>query len=78
MGYIIRKRIDSACNRMRCGGMNVTEAAFASGFNDPSCFYRRFRALKGIMPRMYMTEGAKGYGRSFMRRQIMSTAGFTR
>lgn len=54
MAYIIRKRIDSACNRMRCEGMNVTEAAFASGFNDPSYFSRRFRALKGITPRAYL------------------------
>ena len=57
MGYIIRKRIDSACNRMRYEGMNVTEAAFASGFNDPSYFSRRFRALKGVTPRAYMAAG---------------------
>ena len=50
--YINRLRVERACLKMT-EGSNITQAAFASGFNDMSYFSRIFKRYKGVTPREY-------------------------
>lgn len=52
-GYLNRKRFEVAKSLMEYHDMNITEACFAVGFNDPSYFSRVFRRLEGITPSSY-------------------------
>ena len=59
--YVNRLRVERTCLRMAESGCNITEAAFASGFNDMSYFSRMFKRYKGMTPREYrrkLTDGA--------------------
>lgn len=51
--YINRLRIDRACYEISIGGLNVTEAAFESGFNELSYFSKVFKRYKGVSPGEY-------------------------
>lgn len=51
--YINRLRIDRACYDMTVNKMNVTEAAYESGFNELSYFSKIFKKYKGITPGQY-------------------------
>lgn len=50
LNYITEKRLFLARQYLK-SGMNATQACFASGFTDYSCFYKAFRARFGIPPR---------------------------
>lgn len=52
--YLIRLRIHRACDRLRRGDLNVTEAALQAGFNDSNYFARQFRQVMGCAPREYL------------------------
>ncbi|MBN1863420.1 MAG: helix-turn-helix domain-containing protein [Victivallales bacterium] len=51
--YLIRTRMEKAAEVLRNSRANVTEAAFASGFNDSNYFVRQFRRHFGITPGKY-------------------------
>lgn len=51
--WILKQRIDYACELLRDSRFNVAEVGWASGFNDTSYFIRVFRKFQGITPRRY-------------------------
>lgn len=51
--YLIRTRILRGAEMLRGGRMNVSDAAFAVGFNDSNYFSRQFRRIIGESPRRY-------------------------
>lgn len=53
MRYVARLRIERACDLLRAGEANVTEAAFRVGFGDSNHFSRQFRRAMGYTPREY-------------------------
>lgn len=55
MDYVNRVRVENACYEMTAHHKTVTEAALASGFNDPNYFTRVFKKYKGIAPKKYLT-----------------------
>lgn len=55
--YINEVRCQSASALLRKGA-TVTEAALASGFNDPAYFSRIFKKMRGISPACYQREHA--------------------
>jgi AraC family transcriptional regulator len=50
--YLLRVRLDEAARRLH-EGASVTEACFATGFNNLSYFIRAFRSRFGIPPSKY-------------------------
>ena len=56
MQYIINSRLDHALHLMKNEGMTVQAAAYRSGFNNASAFYRAFKIYKGGSPGTYITE----------------------
>ena len=56
MQYIISSRIDNAIHLIQNEGMTVQSAAYRSGFNNASAFYRAFKIYKGSSPGTYITE----------------------
>ena len=50
--YLVRLRLGHAMRLLRLRG-NITEVAFASGFNDSNYFSYTFRKLTGVSPREY-------------------------
>jgi len=51
--YLLNLRLRRAQHLLRCTGLNITEVAFESGFNDSNYFTRQFRKQIGISPREY-------------------------
>lgn len=51
--YLRRARIERAAGLLRAGTHNVTEAAFAVGYNSLGHFSKNFRALMGCWPAEY-------------------------
>ena len=47
--WLIRRRLATASERLRCGAP-VTTAALAAGFTDPAYFSRQFRRVMGVPP----------------------------
>ena len=54
--YVIRYRIIEACRLLRNPSMQVTDIAYAVGFNDASYFSRTFRRHMGVSPSAFGTE----------------------
>ena len=54
--YVIRYRILEACRLLQDPNANITDVAFAVGFNDASYFSRTFRRYIGMSPSNYCTE----------------------
>jgi two-component system response regulator YesN len=48
--YLIRVRIDNAKKLLTGSGLNITEIAFASGFNDSNYFSTIFKQKVGVSP----------------------------
>jgi len=61
--YLLNLRLRKAEELLRDPTMNITEAAFACGFNDSNHFSRSFKAFSGLAPREYKKsrEVAGGY-----------------
>ena len=57
--YLIRVRIEQACQRLRETEEDLSEIAFDLGFCDQSAFTAQFRKRMGLTPRKYRKE----YGR---------------
>ena len=51
--YVQARRIERAASLIGDGGMGVSDAAFAVGFNDSGYFSRVFKRLKGMAPTEY-------------------------
>jgi AraC-like DNA-binding protein len=51
--YLQRLRIHKGARLLQGKDVNVTEAAFACGFNDSSYFARQFRRVLGVSPRQF-------------------------
>ena len=51
--FVNQVRLDAACRELVAGGGNVSEAAFASGFNSLSYFNRTFRSAHKCSPKEY-------------------------
>lgn len=54
--YINIYRINIACEMIAAGQKNITEVAFACGFNDLSYFIKIFKRYKGLSPKAYLKE----------------------
>lgn len=52
--YINIYRINVACEMIAAGQRNITEVAFACGFNDLSYFIKIFKRYKGVSPKAYL------------------------
>ncbi len=65
--YLIRTRMEKASELLRNSKANVSEVAFASGFNDSNYFVRQFRKHFGITPgrfkRLHQTASKPSCGR---------------
>ena len=55
MEYLIEVKLEKACELL-ISGSKVADAAFDSGFNDPSYFSRRFKRHYGLSPTQFVTE----------------------
>jgi AraC-like DNA-binding protein len=55
-GYLRKMRLEKARHLLEKGRMNVTEAAFAVGYNSLSSFSRAFSAHFGSKPVSYLTK----------------------
>ncbi|MCB0631649.1 MAG: AraC family transcriptional regulator [Saprospiraceae bacterium] len=51
--FLNEVRIGHVCRLIREKGMPIMEAAYLSGFNSPSYFYKNFKIIKGISPSDY-------------------------
>lgn len=51
--YILALRMKHACSLLKNTGVNISEVAFRSGFNDSNYFTRQFRKRYNITPRQY-------------------------
>lgn len=51
--YLLRFRLERACERLAHSDVLVKEVAYAVGFNDLSYFSRTFRRQLGVCPREY-------------------------
>jgi AraC family transcriptional regulator len=59
-GYVMKRRLDFACQEMLNSGASLSEIALAAGFFDQSHFTRTFKAQMGISPNQY--RGTLGAG----------------
>jgi AraC-like DNA-binding protein len=49
-------RLGNATRLLLKGDLNISEIAFASGFNHPSYFNRMFKRMTGLTPKNYRME----------------------
>lgn len=57
--YLIQYRINNACKLLRNSNINISEAAYSSGFADPLYFSRVFKRVKGMTPSAYAAAKAQ-------------------
>lgn len=55
--FLNEVRIGHACKLIREDEMQITEAAYLSGYNSPSYFHKQFKFIKGVSPSTYQTKG---------------------
>jgi AraC-like DNA-binding protein len=58
--YVVRYRILESCRLLKSPSANVTDVAYAIGFNDASYFSRTFRRHVGMTPSSYCSEIRNG------------------
>ena len=51
--YLVKIRIDAACQRLSCTGEVIAQIALACGYSDQSAFSRQFKQVVGISPMAY-------------------------
>jgi len=54
--YVMRYRILESCRLLKNPSTNITDVAYAIGFNDASYFSRTFRRYVGTSPSNYCSE----------------------
>ena len=52
--YILRKRLDYACQLLSSGQFEVAEVAFLCGYAEPCHFSREFKRRTGVSPKDYL------------------------
>ena len=57
--FIIKTRIQTACELLRSTGTSIVDIALKCGFSDQSAFTRQFKVTTGMTPTQYR-EGLKG------------------
>ena len=55
--YLIRKRMERACELLMTTDMKGFEVAYSSGYNDPHYFSATFKKIKGMSPMEYRKRG---------------------
>jgi len=60
--YVVRYRILESCRLLKNPNTNITDVAYAIGFNDASYFSRTFRRYVGTSPSNYCSEFGNGPG----------------
>ena len=55
--YIIRLRIEKACDLIRCGEKTIAEISELVGYSDPAFFYKSFKKHLGVSPAQYKRLG---------------------
>jgi two-component system, response regulator YesN len=60
--YLLRYRIERACERLAHPGARAKEAAYSVGFNDLSYFTRAFKRQVGVCPSQYQYQYRAGAG----------------
>lgn len=58
LAYLIRLRIENACDRLRNSDRPITQVAFDVGFTDSNYFAREFRKIIGETPTAYRNRWA--------------------
>ena len=58
--YVVRYRILESCRLLKSPSTNVTDVAYAIGFNDASYFSRTFRRYVGMTPSSYCSQIRSG------------------
>ena len=53
VNYIIKLRIDHACELLQNSSLTVSQVAYACGFQDSNYFTRQFKGISGFSPRDY-------------------------
>ena len=53
--YLIKYRINIACELLKGQNINVSETAYSTGFTDPLYFSRVFKSIKGVSPSKYVS-----------------------
>lgn len=51
--YLIKYRINLACELLKDRNINISETAYSIGFTDPLYFSRVFKSIKGVSPSKY-------------------------
>ena len=54
--YLVQFRIANACKLLKSSNVNISEAAYSSGYSDPLYFSRVFKKLKGITPTEFVKQ----------------------
>ncbi len=62
MDYLIRLRIQKACELLSKDTLNITEVAAATGFEDSNYFTRQFRRIMRASPRDFRNQMRTGSG----------------
>src|SRR5262249_42922958 len=70
--YLLRYRIGRACELLRQGTFNATDAGLAVGFDDASHFSRAFRRVLGVSPSAFLRqEMATDFGAGEWSRELL-------
>jgi AraC-like DNA-binding protein len=51
--FVNALRVNLACQLLARGEMTISQVSYESGFSDPSYFDRKFREIKGMLPRQF-------------------------
>lgn len=51
--FLLETRLNYACKLLANDGLNITEVAYESGFNNMSYFNRQFKKMTGLSPQQY-------------------------
>ncbi|WP_336772565.1 AraC family transcriptional regulator [Paenibacillus sp. MMO-58] len=54
--YLLRLRLEHACNLLKTTHVPITEVSYKSGFNDSNYFTRQFTKVYGMSPKVYRRE----------------------
>jgi len=56
LAYLLRLRIMKAVHLLELSDKNITDIAFACGFNDSNYFSRQFKQILGLSPKAFKSK----------------------
>ena len=62
--FLLEIRVGHACKLLIKDTMTIKQICFESGFNNFTCFYKKFKLITGKSPLLYVREHKKFAGRS--------------